>query len=92
MITVLAVLGNVDIYVPDGVNADVSGIAVFGHLRQRGQAAGRADAPAIHVRVLGCCGTVDVWPVPRDLRAGTYDEIVRQVGCRPGAPPAGLGR
>jgi hypothetical protein len=92
VITVLAVCGNVDIYVPDAVYADVSGIAVLGHLRARGQPAGRPDAPAIHVRVLGCCGTVDVWHVPPDLRGATYDEIVRQVGRHQGSPPSGISR
>jgi Domain of unknown function (DUF1707)/Cell wall-active antibiotics response 4TMS YvqF len=92
VITVLALLGNVDIYVPDGVNADVSGIAVLGHLRQRGRAPGRADAPSIHVRVLGWCGTIDVWHVPRDLRGGSYSEIFRQVAGPKPAPPPGLGR
>jgi hypothetical protein len=92
VITVLAVLGNVDIYVPDAVNADVSGIAVLGHLRERGRPAARPDAPAIHVRVLGCCGTVDVWHVPPDLRGATYGEIVRQVGRDQGSPPSGISR
>lgn len=92
VVTVLALLGNVDIDLPDGVNADVSGIAVLGHLRERGRAAGRQDAPAIHVRVLGWFGTVDVWHVPRDLRGGSYDEIFRQVGGRKPAPPPGLGQ
>jgi hypothetical protein len=91
VIAVVAVLGNVDIYVPDGVTADVSGIAVLGHLRERGRPAGRPDAPAIHVRVLGFGGTVDVWHVPRDLRGATYDEIFRQVGRRPGAAPPRIG-
>jgi hypothetical protein len=45
VITVLAVLGNVDIYVPDGVNADVSGIAVLGHLRERGPGRRPAGCP-----------------------------------------------
>jgi hypothetical protein len=90
VITVLAVCGNVDIYVPDAVYADVSGIAVLGHLRAKGQPAARPDAPAIHVRVLGCAGTVDVWHVPHDLRAGTYDEIIRQMRRRSGSPPSGI--
>ena len=32
-VTVLATFGNVDVYVPEGVNADVSGISPFGHRR-----------------------------------------------------------
>jgi hypothetical protein len=32
-VTVLAAFGNVDIYVPEGVNVDVGGISLFGHRR-----------------------------------------------------------
>jgi hypothetical protein len=34
--TVLLAFGNIDVYVPEGVNVDVSGLTVFGHLRERG--------------------------------------------------------
>jgi hypothetical protein len=76
-VTVLAAFGNVDIYVPEGVNVDVSGLSMFGHRRDWGHDAGQPDAPNIHVRVLGFAGTVDVWRVPRDMRGSTYDQILR---------------
>jgi hypothetical protein len=76
--TVLLVFGNVDVYVPEGVNVEVSGITLFGHLRERGHDAGTPDAPAIHVRAAGCFATVDVWQVPRDAH-GSYSDILRQV-------------
>lgn len=79
--TVVPVLGNADIYVPDGVNVDVAGFALFGHVRDQGREAARPGAPTVHVRVLGA-GTVDVWRVPRELRAATYAEIVRAVQDR----------
>jgi hypothetical protein len=81
-VTVLAAFGNVDIYVPEGVNVDVAGLTVFGHRRDWGRDAGQPDAPIIDVRVLGFAGTVDVWRVPRDLRDSSYRDILRTMHPR----------
>ena len=81
-VTVLAAFGNVDIYVPEGVNVDVSGLTVFGHRRDWGNDAGQPDAPRIHVRVFGVAGTIDVWRVPRDMRSSTYGQILRTLDNR----------
>jgi DUF1707 SHOCT-like domain/Cell wall-active antibiotics response LiaF, C-terminal len=77
-VTVLVAFGNADIYVPEGISVGVSGMTVFGHCREWGRDLGRPDAPAVHVRVFGCFGTVDVWRVPPDMR-GSYSEIFRQL-------------
>jgi hypothetical protein len=81
-ITVLAVLGNVDIYVPEGVSVDVSGLTIFGHIRQWGRDPGHPDAPAVKVRVLGCVGTVDVWRVPHEMLGSSYDDIIHHAQGR----------
>ena len=85
-VTLLVAFGNADIYVPEGVSVDVSGLTLFGHRREWGRDTGRPDAPAVHVRVLGCFGTVDVWRVPHDMR-GSYSEIFRQLEERQGRLP-----
>jgi Domain of unknown function (DUF1707)/Cell wall-active antibiotics response 4TMS YvqF len=81
-VTVLAAFGNVDLYVPEGVNVDVDGLTIFGHRRDWGRDAGQPDAPTIHVRVVGFAGTIDVWRVPHDLRDSTYREIIRTMHPR----------
>jgi hypothetical protein len=81
-VTVLAAFGNVDVYVPEGVNVDVGGLSVFGHRRDWGRDAGQPDAPVVHIRVLGFAGTVDVWRVPRDMRDSSYREILRTLHPR----------
>jgi Domain of unknown function (DUF1707)/Cell wall-active antibiotics response 4TMS YvqF len=68
--------GNVDIYIPEHIGVDVTGITVFGHRRQWGGEAAGTDAPVVRVRVIALFGTVDVWHVPGDLR-GSYSEIIR---------------
>ncbi len=79
--------GNVDVYVPEGVNVDVSGVTLFGHLRERGQDVAAGEAPTIHVRVVGCLATVDVWRVPLDAQ-GSYQDIIRQTRERERQLPA----
>jgi hypothetical protein len=81
-VAVLAVFGNIDIYVPEGINVEVSGLTVIGHRRDWGRDPSRRDAPTIHVRVLGFAATIDVWRVPQDMRDATYSNIFRQLQDR----------
>lgn len=87
-VTVLAALGNVDIYVPEGVNVDVAGMAIFGHRRDWGRDLDRPDAPCVRVWVLGVAGTIDVWRIPHDLRSSSYSEIFRRLEDRRRQLPA----
>jgi hypothetical protein len=75
-LTILLAFGNVDVYVPEGIDVDVDGVTVFGRRRDWGRNTARPDAPAVHIRTLGVFGTVDVWRVPPQLRGG-YGEITR---------------
>ena len=77
-VTVVAVFGNVDVYVPEGVDVDVGGITIFGHRREWGRTTVRAEAPTFRVRAIGLFGTVDVWRVPHQMR-GSYGEILKQL-------------
>lgn len=84
--TVLAFCGNIDVYVPEGVNVDVGGLAVLGHRRDWGNDVTTPDAPTITVRVLGVFGTIDVWRVPSTMRDATWTEIIRHLEGRPPGP------
>ncbi len=81
-VTVLAAFGNVDVYVPEGINVDVGGITVLGHRRDWGRDVSRPDAPAIRLRVLGFVGTVDIWRVSHDMRGSSYSDIFRELDDR----------
>jgi DUF1707 SHOCT-like domain len=80
---VLLAFGNVDVYVPERIGIDVTGVTVVGHRRQWGREAAGPDSPVLRVRVLALFGTVDVWHVPSGMR-GDYLEITRalQAGQR----------
>ena len=80
-VNVLIAFGNVDVYVPEGINVSVGGLALFGHRRDWGRELDRPDAPVVHVRALSLFGTVDVWRVPADMKGG-YGEIFRQLQDR----------
>ncbi|HLR85987.1 MAG TPA: LiaF domain-containing protein, partial [Nocardioidaceae bacterium] len=78
-ITVLAGFGNVDLYVPEGVNVEVVGVSLFGHCRDFGRDPDRQDAPKVRVRVVGFAGTVDVWRVPHAMHDRSYDDIMDEL-------------
>ncbi len=77
-VTVVVAFGNVDVYVPEGINVTVAGFGIFGHRRDWGRDLARDDAPIIQVRALSVFGTVDVWRVPPDMH-GDYGDILRQL-------------
>lgn len=76
-IVALGVFGNVDVYVPEGVQVDVSSFIVFGHARDFGHdPPARPGATRIHIVLLGLFGTLDVWRLPRGA-TGTFRELIR---------------
>jgi Domain of unknown function (DUF1707)/Cell wall-active antibiotics response 4TMS YvqF len=77
-VSVLVAFGNVDVYVPEGIDVMVSGLIPFGRHRHWGRDTATPGAPTVRVRVFGCFGTVDVWRVPRDVQ-GDYGEIQEQL-------------
>ena len=70
--------GNVDVYVPEGIAVDVTGLSLFGHQREWGRDPVQPDAPLFRVRAVGLFATVDVWRVPDDVKGG-YGEVIAAV-------------
>ncbi len=76
-ITAFLLFGNVDFYVPTGVDVDVGGLTVFGHRREHGdEPPPRPGTPLIRVRVLALFGTSDVWRIAPGT-SGSYRELIR---------------
>lgn len=80
-LSVAAFCGNVDVYLPEALNVDIGGIAIFGHRRDWGADVAPPDAPTVRIRVFGLFGTIDVWRVPHDMR-GDHGDIMRQIKRR----------
>ena len=91
-ISAFLLFGNVDFYVPETVEVDLGGLAVFGHRREWGRDLPPSPVtPLLRVRVLSLFGTADLWRVPSTWAGRTFDEVIK--GLRRGeerelAPPA----
>jgi hypothetical protein len=91
-VTAFVLFGNVDLYVPETVEVDLGGLAVFGHRREWGRDLPPSPAtPLLRVRVLSLFGTADLWRVPPIWAGRTFHQVIE--GLRRGeerelAPPA----
>ena len=86
VITVFALggFGAIDVYVPEGVEVDLRGLAIFGHRETRGSdPAAVAGAPLVRVFTVSVFAGIDVWRVPVAWAARSWDDVIN--GIRSGA-------
>lgn len=77
-ITVLAIMGGAEIYVPDSVEVELSGTAIMGGNDERGSTrAPRPGAPLIRIRSFALMGGVEVWRLPAEARGKGLKEAKR---------------
>lgn len=70
VINAFSLMGGPDIYLPDSVDVQVSGIAVFGGNDEHGGSGTlRPGAPVIRIRSFALFGGADIWRVPSEARA-----------------------
>lgn len=84
---VYTLVGNADVYLPEGIDVEVGGLIVFGRRRDWGRDSARAAEPTVRVRAHGLFGTVDVWRVPTHVH-GTYGELIAQLEAQQRELPA----
>jgi hypothetical protein len=78
-ITAYIAFGNVDFYVPEGIDVDHGGLAIFGARGDHGtDVAPSPDAPLVRVRVYTLFGNSDLWRIPAGAK-GTFRELIRSV-------------
>ncbi len=79
-ITAIAVMGGQDIYLPEGVEVQVDGFALFGGNDQHGgDAPPRPGAPVIRIRAVSIMGGIDIWRVPTDGSRDSLPDARRRV-------------
>ena len=79
-ITVFTIMGGTDVYVPEGIEADVGGVAIMGGNGEHGHdPPPRPGTPIIRLRLITLMGGADVWRVPAGLRGRTLRELRRHV-------------
>jgi class 3 adenylate cyclase len=77
-VTALVLFGNIDFYVPEGVEVDLRGLSMFGHRRQWGRETDlHPETPLLRVNVFSLFGTSDVWQVPSAWVGRTFREVIR---------------
>lgn len=70
--------GNIDLYVPEGVEVDLGGLAVLGHRREWGRdLQPLPGTPLLRVKVFSLFGTADVWRVPAAWARRSLREVIR---------------
>jgi Domain of unknown function (DUF1707)/Cell wall-active antibiotics response 4TMS YvqF len=81
VVHILGLFGNVDLYVPEGIDVEVGGTILFGRRRDWGRDNAFPDAPRLRVRANGFFCTVDVWRIPHGLR-GSYGDLISKMKAR----------
>ena len=87
-VVVFALLGNADVYVPEGIDVEVGGLALGGHARDWGRVEAREGSPQLRVRLVTLFGTADVFRVPPGAR-GTYGQLIKITQARQRELPPG---
>jgi hypothetical protein len=64
-IVAVAVMGGIDITVPEGLTVQVDGVGIFGGFDQRAEGPGRPGAPVLRIKGAALFGGVDVKRKPR---------------------------
>jgi class 3 adenylate cyclase len=79
-LTALVLFGNIDLYVPEGVEVDLGGLAVFGHRHEWGRdVPPLPGTPLLRVHVYSLFGTADVWRVPLSWVGRGFREVIRSL-------------
>jgi class 3 adenylate cyclase len=76
-VVALVLFGNIDVYVPEGVEVDLGGFSIFGHQREWGRdVEPHPGSPVLRVKVFSLFGTSDVWRVPLGWVSRTFREVI----------------
>jgi len=79
-IALFGVFGAVDVYVPEGVEVDVRGFSIFGHVRARGNdPPPRVGTPLVQVVAVSLWGGIDVWRVPLAWSDRRWRDVIRGI-------------
>ena len=79
-IVMLGAFGAADVYVPEGVEVDMRGFALFGHARARGNdTAPHAGTPLVRVYAFSLWAGIDVWRVPLPWWKRTWREVIKGI-------------
>lgn len=82
VLTVVAfgLFATMDVYVPEGIEADIGGVIVFGHRNAHGtDVAPVPGSPLVRFNVFGIFAGVDLWRVPPAWGQRTFDQVIKGI-------------
>ena len=80
----IGLFGAIDVYVPEGVEVDMHGLALGGHKRAQGNdPPPLPGTPLVRVTAISIFAGIDVWRVPLAWAQRAWREVIR--GIRAGA-------
>jgi hypothetical protein len=79
-IVVIGLAATADVYVPEGVESDITGLTVFGHRNPHGNdVAPIVGMPLVRVLAFGLFVGFDLWRVPAAWAKRTFGEVIRGI-------------
>jgi hypothetical protein len=79
-ILVFGMFGAIDVYVPEGVEVDAHGLAVFGHKGAHGNdLIPQPGTPLVRVFALSVFAGIDVWRVPAAWASRKLGDVIRGI-------------
>jgi len=79
-IVAFGLFATMDVYVPEGIEADIGGLIVFGHRNPHGNDVPPVQgSPLVRFNVFGLFAGVDLWRVPLAWAKRTFTEVIRGI-------------
>ena len=79
-ITIFSVMGGTDVYVPEGIEVDLGGLAIMGGNDEHGHdLPPRPGTPLIRLRMFTLMGGTDVWHVPGGLGSRALRDVRKRI-------------
>lgn len=78
-IVVVGVLGSVDVYSPEGLDAEVRALSILGHADANGNDLAQPGSPLIRLVSLSALMGVDIWRVPSSWGQRSWRQVIHAI-------------
>jgi hypothetical protein len=79
-VVAVGLFGAIDVYVPEGVEVELHGVALFGHREANGNdPPPRPGTPLVRVHAYALFAGIDVWRVPLEWARRTLGQVIRGI-------------
>ncbi|MGC8472853.1 MAG: DUF1707 SHOCT-like domain-containing protein [Candidatus Dormibacteria bacterium] len=78
-IVVVGVIGSVDVYIPEGLNAEVRALSVLGHADANGNELAQPGSPLVRLVSLSALMGIDIWRVPTSWGQRSWRQLIKAI-------------